>query len=137
VNRLRLILLDKQFYKFLTVGFSNFCISYSVFLSIMAISKNSIISLSLAQTLSYLTGMIWSFFWNKRWSFSNKSTSHVLQFAKFTASQLSLLILSVILVNIFVDWMHLGKYLGWVVAMSIITLINFLTLKVWVFVQNK
>jgi len=135
-NPISLILFDKQFYKFLTVGFTNFCISYGVFLSIMSFLSKSRLTLSVAQTFSYLAGMCWSFFWNKRWSFSDESSDHMKQFIRFTISQLSLLVLSVILINFFVLWMNLGKSMGWFFAMGIITIANFLILKVWVFAKN-
>ncbi|MDO6444983.1 GtrA family protein [Colwellia sp. 1_MG-2023] len=120
----------KQLTKFLIVGASNTALSYIVFF----ISYNYFLSKDAfySQCLSYSAGIIWSFFWNNKWTFSkaNKSWS---AFYPFLILQLFLLLISAFLLDIAKAQLNLSINLIWLGVMVVITILNFFLTKHLVF----
>jgi putative flippase GtrA len=124
-----------RFGRFVLIGLSNTAVSYATFLGLFAVFPEEGWRTEASQTVAYLAGMAWSFFWNRRWVFS--STNRALADAvRFAVVQLVLLGLSVVLVSVFVDELALGPVLGWVVAMGIVTVTNYGLLRSVVFGQR-
>jgi putative flippase GtrA len=116
--------------KFIIVGFSNMIIGYIVF----TVFYNSILT-GLAfpsQCVSYGSGIFWSFFWNKNWTFSEKNKSWS-AFFPFLVLQITLLILSATLISIAADNLSWDINIIWFLIMALITLINFTFSKYMVF----
>jgi putative flippase GtrA len=125
--------IDRSFYRFLVVGISNFSISFAIF-SALSISLPPFQSrIAISQGISYCCGILWSFIWNKKWSFSEKGGNNRSLFSKFVALQILLLFLSTWLIQFLISFLLFGKNIAWFCTMFIITLLNFSTLKLWVF----
>jgi putative flippase GtrA len=147
----------KQFIKFIIVGCSNFAVSFSVFYvlyrhwnvsSMYHLSGFSFLSEILlkigipsmdamvANIFGYSAGVLNSFFWNKIWTFQvNQGT--VKQFKRFFVLNMVCLVGSTAGIFIFVDILELPYKVVWFVIMSIVTIINFIGSKVWVFHQYR
>ena len=124
------LVIDKSFYRFVIVGISNTIISYITFICIykFIIVDNTIVS----QIFSYSAGIIWSFIWNRKWTFKSNNNAYK-EFLLFVFSQLILLALSSLMLYVVIDKYHYSASLGWIVVMAIITIINFFTLKFLIF----
>ena len=143
----------KQFIKFIIVGCSNFAVSFSVFYvlychwnvsSMYHLAGFSFLSEILfkigipsidamvANILGYSAGVLNSFFWNKIWTFQVKQGT-VKQFKRFFMLNMVCLVGSTVGIFIFVDILELPYKVVWFVIMSILTIINFIGSKVWVF----
>jgi putative flippase GtrA len=121
-----------RFFRFLIIGLSNTLISYFVFVLSLYILPGFYIKTSIAQILSYASGMLWSFYWNRTWTFA--ATQAVpRQLNRFLLVQLGLLALSALLMGILVDYFILPATPCWVVVMVLITIVNYLLQKSWVF----
>ena len=119
-----------QLLKFLAVGVSNTLISYLVFL----VCYNALLAGSAftSQAISYAAGIVWSFIWNRRWTFAGASGSGS-SFITFLALQLMLLLLSsssLALVKRTTDW---NLNYAWVLVMGVVTALNFVVSKKFVF----
>ena len=149
----------KQFSKFLVVGVSNFVISFAVFFLLYNYWKlssifygllgqagkdleNLILQLgatsldaTLANIFGYGAGTINSFIWNKFWTFQVKHETKS-QFARFFLLNISCLFLSSLSLFIFTDYLRFPYGSVWFVTMGIITLINFVISKYWVFISD-
>ena len=149
----------KQFSKFIVVGFSNFAISFAVFYLLYNHWKLSgvfyglfgqagkgiedfilqlgVTSLdaTLANIFGYSAGTINSFIWNKFWTFQVKHETKS-QFARFFLLNISCLFLSSLSLFIFTDYLRFPYGSVWFVTMGIITLINFVISKYWVFISD-
>jgi putative flippase GtrA len=146
----------KQFSKFIVVGFSNFIVSFTVFFIfykylklsgplftilgpagdhlkeiILGIGAKSI-DATLANIFGYSAGVINSFIWNKLWTFKVKHETAA-QFSRFFILNVFCLLLSSISLFLFTDYLGLPYLPVWLITMSAITLINFLSSKTWVF----
>ena len=119
-----------QLSKFVIIGVSNTLISYIVF--IIVYSKLLVGDAFFSQSLSYAAGILWSFFWNKKWTFREKKHSWV-KFFPFLTLQLILLLVSAFLLMIANDYLDWNINLIWICVMGVITIINFVFTKLLVF----
>lgn len=121
-----------QFFRFLIVGLSNTLISFLIFFLIFNILPDIPGMASLSQGGSYCAGILWSYFWNRRWVF--KSNKKILgEGGRFLFTQVILLVISSVSVGAMVDFLHFYYIISWVVVMVFITIFNYLLLKVWTF----
>ncbi len=125
-----------SFLRFIGVGLTNMLISLTMF----QIALRSLPSFSwqggAAQTISYSAGIVWSFFWNRKWTFQS-SNNLTTEAASFIISQLGMLLISTLLITLTVDIFKWQPTLSWVLVMGIITILNFLVIKKWVFKPVK
>lgn len=145
-----------QLGRFLIVGCANFALSFAVFyllyrylpLSELRSLTASRIGASLAnlgrslgidsidaaaaQVAGYSAGLANSFFWNRRWTFGTRGrTAKRLQ--RFLALNLACLLLSSASMLVFTDLLGWPYKTVWVVTMTVITGINFVLSRNWVF----
>ena len=116
--------------KFLIIGASNTVISYTVFFALY----NTVLAgdAFYSQCVSYGAGILWSFIWNKRWTFSEKPNTWV-SFAPFLVLQLMLLFVSAFALDAAKNNLHWDISLIWVCVMAVSTAINFVMTKYLVF----
>jgi putative flippase GtrA len=121
-------MVKKHLIRFVVVGISNTLISYLAFISsyLLIFAENA----SYSQFFSYMSGIIWSYFWNKNWTFSEKKHKNR-TFIPFSIIQVSLMGLSVISIKYAIENYDYNVSLIWFFVMSIITLLNFILTK-WV-----
>ncbi|MBN1545628.1 MAG: GtrA family protein [Syntrophaceae bacterium] len=130
IKRVQEGLVNSQLLKFLIVGISNAIVSYTVFLVVykFVLFGNAFVS----QCLSYAAGILWSFNWNKNWTFSR--TKHQWDvFIPFVMVQVMLLFLSAFSLSIAHEHLHWNINIIWVCVMAVITLMNFSATKYLVF----
>ena len=116
--------------KFLVVGLSNTLISYLAFLVLYFLIFNENVFVS--QCISYAVGIFWSFYWNKKWTFSKKRHS-MKTFIPFFSVQLFLLFFSALLLDFASAIINWNISIVWVGTMCIVTLMNFVLSKKIVF----
>lgn len=126
--------------RFIIVGLSNTLISYGLFWLALNALPDIAAKATLAQALSYAGGIIWSFYWNRRWTFAAKqpAAQHgpARQAGKFLLLQILLLVFSSLIVGLLVDVLSFAATPSWLAVMFIVTLINYYLQKHWVF-QSK
>jgi putative flippase GtrA len=123
---------DGSFPRFVAVGLSNFAISFSVFRALLALPWALEFKASVCQLASYAAGTIWSFVWNRRFTFRSKGLIPA-QALRFVSLQTALALGSAALIGICVDALKLAPTPSWLVIMGGMTIINFLLSKRWVF----
>jgi putative flippase GtrA len=128
-NRINL----SQLGKFTIIGITNTAISYIFFYVLY--NYFLIGNVFYSQCLGYAAGIVWSFIWNKKWTFSFTNISYSVFFS-FLFLQLILLITSAFLLAIAKASINWNINLIWVVVTAIITIINFLFTKFLVFKDN-
>jgi len=123
-------LLYTQLVKFIVVGVSNTVISYIVFYIFynLFLDNNAFLS----QCISYAAGIIWSFIWNRKWTFSEQK-SHWVVVYPFIISQTILLFLSASMLEYATSNLDWNINLIWICVMLIITAINFIVMKFGIF----
>ena len=125
-------LIDPALGRFLLVGLSNTAVSYGVFRLCLWGLPQFAAKAAASQLVSYGAGIVWSFVWNRSWTF--RSQGHAGREAvRFVALQVGLAGLSSALVGLLVDVAHLWPTPSWVVVMAGITLLNYLGSRYWAF----
>lgn len=136
IRYLSLRIFNHSFQRFIGVGLSNTLISYIVFIAAFHFFPDFSLKTVLSQTLSYSAGIVWSYYWNRKWVFrSNNQLGH--ESSRFMISQIVMLLLSVALLAITVDFLKWPATLSWVGSMGLVTITNYLILQQWVFEAAK
>jgi len=147
---------NQQFIRFVIVGFFNFVVSFSFFYllynylnlssflySILGTTGSSLesalfhfgadsLDATLANLIAYGAGILNSFIWNKFWTFKARHQI-ILQFGRFLALNLFCLLISSASLFLFTDFLNLPSLPIWVLTMGLVTVINFIFNKIWVF----
>ncbi|MGH8470165.1 MAG: GtrA family protein [Gammaproteobacteria bacterium] len=118
--------------RFITVGITNTALSYAVFVLAFSLLDAYAYRAGFAQMASYGLGSLWSFYWNRGWTFG--AEGRVLRQAlRFTFVQGLLLMASSTLMTVTVDIWNWPAGPTWITVMAFITVLNYLSLKYWVF----
>jgi len=123
---------DGSFLRFVLVGLSNFAVSFSVFRVLVAATSSLEYSAAVSQIASYAAGTLWSFIWNRRFTFRSKASIPG-QATRFFVLQASLAAASSGTIGLFVDHLSFPASPTWFVVMGFITIVNYLLCKRWVF----
>jgi putative flippase GtrA len=131
MNRRALAYRDAMLGRFVLVGLSNTTISYSVFWAALHLPMRGPRA-TVSQLASYGAGTAWSFVWNRRWTF--QSDGHLgRQAARFLFLQAALAATSAALVGLAVDREQLPPTPSWLGVIAVVTVVNFLLSRSWVF----
>lgn len=118
--------------RFLVVGTTCATIGFVLFRAVLALLPHRVGMAALAQGVSYAISMLCSFLLNRRYTFGSDAAAGP-EFARFVASQLTMLALSSAVVEAEVSVLHLPPTLSWVLATGVVAVVNYLTLRRWVF----
>jgi putative flippase GtrA len=117
--------------RFGVVGVSNTALGFGVFWS-----AHHLMPAMGAQCLSYAVGMLWSYYWNRRWTFQSQGRV-ASEAMRFFTSQIGFMLLSSGLLGLFVDRMHFPSGPTWLMTMVLITVLNFLVSRFWSFKKTQ
>jgi putative flippase GtrA len=123
---------DGSFLRFVLVGLSNFAVSFTVFRVLVAVSGSFEYKATFSQVASYAAGTVWSFIWNRRFTFRSKGSIPG-QATRFFVLQAVLALVSSGVIGLLVDGKGFPASLTWFVVMGFITVVNYLVSKKWVF----
>ena len=124
----------KQVVKFGIIGVSNVFIDVLVY---WLLTRFGHLYYLLAATLSFLIANIWSYFWNRRWTFRDNSRAIIRQYLKFLAANLIAIILNLGVLFVLVDFLRLDDLIAKILASIVVGLINFAINKKWAFGSKK
>ena len=113
--------------RFAVVGVSNALLSYTAFRL-----AHRVFPAAISQGISYLVGMLWSYYWNRRWTFKSQSSLPA-EAARFFTLQLGFLVLSAALLGLLVDRLGQNPSLSWFGTAVLVTALNFVASRFWAF----
>ncbi|MCR5718974.1 MAG: Coenzyme F420 hydrogenase/dehydrogenase, beta subunit C-terminal domain [Lachnospiraceae bacterium] len=124
----------EQFIKFGIVGISNTVICLAVYYLGLLVG----IDYRISYTLGFLASVCNAFYWNNKYVFKNKQEKSILKaFAKVFASYGLSFVISIILMNIFVELLHIPSVIAPLLKLVVTIPINFVLNKVWAFKDKK
>ncbi len=131
----------RQFIRFGIVGFSNTVISYIIyFITLFALKKCgwfSSMDYLVAQTMMFVIGVMWSFFWNRRYVFrvQDGGKCSILKSLIKTYIMYSFtgLFLSGILLIVWIKALHISEFIAPVFNLAVTVPLNFILAKMWAF----
>lgn len=117
----------KQLSKFCLVGILNTIISYSLFINFL-----NYFSYIEALSISYVVVAVHSYLWNRFWTFE-PTKNLKMEIIKYIAVYFSIFILNALILSILVNILNFDPRIGQLIALPIITIINFAGHKYWSF----
>ena len=91
----------------------------------------------LANSCGFILAVINNFWWNKIWTFEDKSNNYKKQFSKFLIVSLAGLALSNFFIFLFVKILKINPELSKIITSGIVMFWNFLANKLWTFRKEK
>jgi putative flippase GtrA len=128
-----------QFIKFGIVGLSNTVIAYITYVILVYIGLYYIF----ANIIAFIISVLNSFYWNNKYVFKNNAKSKLDIFKSliktFISYAFSGIVIGNLLLFIFVDILHISKYIAPFFGLVISVPLNFILNKLWAFrpVKNK
>jgi len=116
--------------RFVVVGCSNTALGFAIFWS-----AHHLMPAFGAQCLSYTLSMLWSYYWNRRWTFQTKGRVAG-EAVRFFTSQIAFMLLSSFLLGMLVDRWRLPAGPSWLAVMALITVLNFVVSRYWSFKKS-
>lgn len=120
-----------RFIKFGITGVMNTLVDFLVFTVLSYVGVN----MYLSQVVSYGCGMLNSYAVNRKWTFGSGGSFFGRQMARFLVVNLSLLGVSLIVLNIGTGTLGLPKLVSKLIATCITMVLGFIINRLWVFKQ--
>lgn len=133
-----------QFVKFGIVGVSNTFISYVLYTGCLLLFKTYSLFPSgdylIAQIISFILSVLWSFYWNNKYVFKVQNGESRNLFSALIKTYISYsftgLFLSSALLVLWVDILHINEFIAPLINLIVSVPLNFLINKFWAF-KNK
>lgn len=113
--------------RFGLVGVSNTALSFGIFWA-----AHHLMPAAGAQCVSYAIAMLWSYYWNRRWTFQSQGKV-ASEASRFFTTQIAFMLLSSAMLGYLVDRQHLPTAPCWLGTVAIVTVLNFLVSRYWSF----
>ena len=118
------------FIKFGITGFANTLINFLVF-TLLSVVLN--LNMYFSEIFAYSCGMLNSYIVNRSWTFTTSEKFWSKQLIKFVITNLAVMLLSLLLLNIFTEQLLMSKLVAKIFATIITTVVNFIISKIWVY----
>lgn len=129
----KLLKLFQQFIKFGLVGVSNTIISLGFYYLLVFFNFHPVI----ANAVGFLASVINSYFWNSKFVFKEKTEKNNKKaFLKVFVSYGLSFLLSTVLIEVFVDVLHISKYVAPILRLVFTIPLNFFMNKIWAFKEK-
>jgi len=113
--------------RFGIVGVSNTAIGFGAFWSL-----HRAMGAAAAQGIAYTFGTLWSYYWNRRWTFQSQGKVAG-EAGRFFSLQIGFMLLSSALLGLLVDRGHLPSLPCWIAVSALVTVLNFVASRYWAF----
>jgi putative flippase GtrA len=123
----------RQFIKFNLVGLMNTALDFLIFYLLVWLGVFYIA----AQCISFCIGMLNSYLLNKYWTFAQKGRVHPKQAVRFIVLNICTLLLSLGLLALFADRLHLSLWLAKLLATGVTMVFSYAGNKLWVFQERE
>ena len=118
---------DVSLVRFGLVGVSNTAIGFGAFWGL-----HRVLRAAAAQGIAYTIGTLWSYYWNRRWTFQSQGKV-ASEASRFFGLQIGFMLLSSALLGVLVDHAHFPPWPCWFAVSALITILNFLASRYWAF----
>ena len=118
---------DVSLVRFGVVGVSNTAIGFGAFWT-----AHRVLRAAVAQGIAYTLGTLWSYYWNRRWTFQSQGKV-ASEAGRFFSLQIGFMLLSSALLGLLVDREHLPPWPCWLAVSVLITVLNFVASRYWAF----
>jgi putative flippase GtrA len=119
-----------KFIKFSIIGFVNTASSYFLYFVLLEFAQ---VNYLIASAVSYVVGILISYFGNKYWTFRLIRSGWRLEFIKFMILNIAGLAINTLIMLLLVGNYKLDPLIAQLIALSVVIFYNFFGSKFWVF----
>ncbi len=129
----------KEIINYLIVGFLTTMVSLlTYYVSVNTFLDPDIpVQLQIANILSWIAGVTFAYFTNRKYVFESKEENSVKEASKFVASRIITLFMDMFVMWLGVSFLHFNDKIMKLVSQVIITISNYIFSKLFVFTKNK
>lgn len=129
----------KEIINYLIVGFLTTMVSLlTYYVSVKTFLNPDIpVQLQIANILSWIAGVTFAYFTNRKYVFESKEENSVKEASKFVASRIITLFMDMFVMWLGVSFLHFNDKIMKLVSQVIITISNYIFSKLFVFTKNK
>lgn len=135
---MRLISDKKEIIMYIIVGCATTIVSLAVFYGLIfkVLDQTDVVQLQIANILSWICGVIFAFYANRRIVFKNMKENVLLQLMQFGGARVGTLFIENISLFVLVSIVGLDARIIKILLMGVTTIGNYLISKLWVFREN-
>lgn len=126
-----------QFIRYATVGTVNTALDFGIYSGLTRGFEFWREYYLLANGLTFIVVVTWSFFWNKYWTFKNRERQHAMQYLKFVIATFGGLGIAEGVLYVGVEVLSLHDILSKVIAAPLVVFWNFSAYRFWAFALPK
>ena len=127
--------INLQFIKFCMVGLSNTILSYVIYSVALLLFKKAFVikyDYVIVQFLAFILSFAWSYYWNGKFVFKQKSAVSSL-IKTYISYSFTGIFLNSVLLYIWVDLLDISEFIGPIFNLLVSVPVNFLLNKFWAF----
>ncbi|HEY2326578.1 MAG TPA: GtrA family protein [Gaiellaceae bacterium] len=113
--------------KFGAVGTSGFVINIAIYQLLLGLGAHT------AAAISFVVSAASNYWWNRHWTFVGQKGHFALQGMRFYIVSFAAFGVNQLWLTVFLDWLGWGKLVSEIVAIILVTPLNFLGNKLWSF----
>lgn len=128
----------KEIIMYLIFGVLTTVISLIVYylLTFTILDANNPLFLQIANIISWVAGVLFAYFTNRKYVFESKNTNKVKEFTSFVGARVATLILDMLIMGVGVTWLHFNDRVMKLISQILVIVGNYILSKLIVFKKN-
>jgi len=125
----------KEIIMYLVFGILTTIISLGVYylLTLTIFNPNNILMLQMANIISWICGVLFAYFTNRKYVFDSKNNNTKKEFINFVLARISTLILDMVIMGLFVSILHFNDKIMKLISQVLVIIGNYILSKLIVF----
>lgn len=129
----------KEIINYLIVGVLTTIVSLAIYyISVFTfLNPENSVQLQVANILSWIAGVVFAYFTNRKYVFESKNTNKIKEAAKFVSSRITTLLLDMFIMFLGVTILHFNDKLIKIISQVLVIIGNYILSKIFVFKKGE
>jgi putative flippase GtrA len=129
----------KEIINYLIVGVLTTIVSLAIYyLSVLTfLNPDNSIQLQIANILSWIAGVVFAYFTNRKFVFESKNENKIKEATKFVSSRITTLVLDMLIMGLGVTILHFNDKLIKIISQGLVIVGNYVLSKLFVFKKGE
>ena len=140
MNKLKQLYIKyKEIINYLIFGVLTTILSLAIYylLTFTFLDANNPIQLQIANTLSWIAGVLFAYFTNRKYVFSSKDSNKIKEFSKFVTARITTLLMDMLIMFLGVTILHGNDKIIKLISQVVVIVCNYIFSKIFVFKSKK
>ena len=140
MNKLKQLYIKyKEIINYLIFGVLTTILSLAIYylLTFTFLDANNPIQLQIANALSWIAGVLFAYFTNRKYVFSSKDSNKIKEFSKFVTARITTLLMDMLIMFLGVTVLHGNDKIIKLISQIVVIVCNYIFSKIFVFKSKK